>query len=368
LSANSLLSALKQDELRIKSDQAIAESSQIKYSNLSPIIATYENSTTKSDSTKESTHTLTLSYNQPIFKSGAIYYSIKYANALKEYNRLSIDIDTKSMQKDVISLIYSLKRIDLEIEKQKYLIANALIDVDNKKEQYKEGIIDSSFLDNALLVKNSNMIALTSLRSSRKDLLNSLANISDISYSEYKDNEYTIPTKEQYGQNLNVKLSLADTAVKTYQKKESLSNELVTVSLNTNYTKSYLASVEDSYYYGMSITLPLDINSSNRVQISKLELLSSQNSYRQIQNESSIEYDTLVSKLKLLDKKIELANKSYRLYTSLIKDSKESYISGLEAIDDLNILKNSASIKRLDKKIYEYDKKMILLELNYLVD
>ena len=93
----------------------------------------------------------TISISQPIFKSGGIYKAIKYARASKKYAHLDITLQKKEMIKDAVSLLFQIKKQNIRIQKQNLLIKNAVIDVERKKEQVLNGLIDTSYLDNSIL-------------------------------------------------------------------------------------------------------------------------------------------------------------------------------------------------------------------------
>ena len=51
----------------------------------------------------------TININQPIFKSGAIYYSIKYAANSKAYNLLNIKLNRRELIKNALDIAYDYK-------------------------------------------------------------------------------------------------------------------------------------------------------------------------------------------------------------------------------------------------------------------
>ncbi|MDB4257304.1 TolC family protein, partial [Arcobacteraceae bacterium] len=97
-----------------------------------------------------------ISISQPIFKSGGIYYAIKYAHSFSTQRNTSIDIQKKELIKQTINLLFQIQQINITIKKQKLLIKNSLIDVKWKKEQVLNCILDTSFLDNSILDLNGN--------------------------------------------------------------------------------------------------------------------------------------------------------------------------------------------------------------------
>jgi outer membrane protein TolC len=362
-----LISEIKTEEIELKSQKIELESNNIKYEWVSPILLEYKKSKSDATGVVKKSSSYSLKWSQPIFKSGGIYYSIKHSLAYKKYQDIALELEKRDLLASVLSSVLSLQKIDLEIQKQKLLLENAKIDVLRKKEQYKEGIVDSSFLDNAILVKNSNHMTLISLYTQKKDMLKELYNISDIEYTAIMVPNVDIPTKDSFLENnLVLKSSKANIKQKRYERLKALSNELLNISLDTSYTKDLnsISSDNDTIRYGISASLPIDINSSNRVEIKKLEYLQAKNSNISKKIELSNKYDKIVKTISIIDKKIDVSKLNYRLYKSLVDSSKDKVDSGISTEYDLDILSNSMRIKDIENSIYKIDKKIILVELN----
>ena len=77
--------------------------------------------------------------NQPIFQSGGIYKAIKYADSSFDYASIELDQQKKELVKQALNLLYTIEKIDLNIQKAQYTLQNAKIDVNRKKEQVLNG-------------------------------------------------------------------------------------------------------------------------------------------------------------------------------------------------------------------------------------
>lgn len=135
---SSLLSALKQEKLNIDKKQVELESDNLKYDWVKQVTGTY--STSSYDGKKgsvDNSESFSISVDQPIFKSGGIYYAIQYAGANREFSRLSTALSEQNLIKSVIDSWLLMKKYDLQIQRQKYLIANAKIDIIRKKSNMK---------------------------------------------------------------------------------------------------------------------------------------------------------------------------------------------------------------------------------------
>jgi transcription initiation factor IIE alpha subunit len=74
-------------------------------------------------------------------------------------------------------------------------------------------------------------------------------------------------------------------------------------------------------------------------------------------------YSDVIFRLDILDKKIALCDEDIELYSSLVDEFDEQFQAGLKTKDDLDMMKNSKSIKELDKKIFDIQKSIELLKL-----
>ena len=61
----------------------------------------------------------TVSVNQPIFRSGGIYYGIKYADSFRNANREDIKLQRRIMIGDAISILFNMKKSKTRTKKAK---------------------------------------------------------------------------------------------------------------------------------------------------------------------------------------------------------------------------------------------------------
>ena len=92
LSANeNYLSQTKEDILKYSYDKASEDSNKLKNDWINPITYKYIYSDTETYDTSKSY----ISISQPIFKSGGIYYAIKYAKSVQKQTNRGIDLQKK---------------------------------------------------------------------------------------------------------------------------------------------------------------------------------------------------------------------------------------------------------------------------------
>ena len=75
-----------------------------------------------------------------------------------------------------------IKQIDLKIDKQNLQIKNSEINLELKTEQYINGQLDSGFLDNAVIEKNTVTQALYDIETNKERLISKFQAISDMPY------------------------------------------------------------------------------------------------------------------------------------------------------------------------------------------
>lgn len=365
----SLLSTLKQEKLNIDRKQDELESDNLKYDWVKQVIGSYSHSSFdgKKGSVDDS-DSFSISIDQPIFKSGGIYYAIKYAGANREFLRLSTTLSEQNLIKSVISSWLAMKKYDLQIERQKYLIKNAAIDIIRKKEQYEAGILDSSFLDNAILSKTNLEKSLIDMESLRYTQLMAFKSLSDTNYMDLTPPSFSMIDKNEYiNQSLAIAQQEAQGKRAEYLKKMTVANYMPTLSIYGGYYDySDNSNMSDDSYnqIGLKISMPLlDINRGRTIELRQLDYLKSKLELKDIAQEEGNMYQDYVKKVEFLNKKIDLVDEDSKLYDSLLNSTKELYKAGEKTSYDVDTLANSKQTMLLDKKIYEIDVQKVLLDL-----
>ena len=368
----SILSSLKKREFEIDLKKSVVESQKLHDSWINPINMSYIFDKSNQLGKFSDTRIFKITIDQPIFKSGGIYFAIKYANASKKYFSLSVKEAEKELTAKALSLLYSYKKTKLLIKKQKLLIANAKIDVIRKKEQYLNGLVDSSFLDQALLNKNQAELRLIELISSLKEIYENFKNISDKNPDSLKMPIFRLIEKRDFlKNNLGILKSNEDKNVKEYFKKMTIARYLPSFSLTASY--NYQHNDNNFFYYkqknsykeiGFRIAMPLfDINSFRNIESTKLDFLKARIVLKDAKRKEINSYTTVLKKYKLNKQKILLAQNDLKLYKNLLETTTQQYDAGEKTKYDMQTLRNSLEMKKIDIKIYEIDRNLILLNL-----
>jgi outer membrane protein TolC len=364
--SDDILSQNKEDILNYSYEKSIQDSSKLEKDWINPITYKYIYNNDETYTTKKSF----ISISQPIFKSGGIYYAIKYADSMEKYSKTSIDVQRKELIKQTVNLLFQIKKIDITIEKQKLAIQNAKLDIQRKKEQVLNGILDTSFLDNAIIESNIKQNGLIDLEYQKDVLVNNLSTLSD---KEYK--QLTLPTlklleSEDYiDNNIYVKKAKEDIDSSYWMKNMILSNYLPTVNFTGDYTKYHDTdnkeglSKNGTTNVGFNITIPLDIKYSYNIQSSKIEYLQKKATLNDKKREELSKYKNAVAKINSIDNKISIAKDDINLYDSLLTQIQEQLSVGMKTQSDVDTMENSKKIKELDTKSLEVEKQIELLEI-----
>jgi len=367
--AGEILSKTQQDILKNEKKQNKKSSSKLEFDWVNPINLSYTHTKSDQTSPSQTSDIWSISLNQPIFRSGGIYYAVQYAKANREFLKLSTSLKEKSLLKTAFVTLLSLKNIDLQIKKQKLLIQNAKIDITRKKEQYLSGVLDSSFLDNAIISKNRLEISLLDMKSTKADLLKTFHTLSSLDYKSVTLPHLKLINIDNFiKKNILIKNYRANIRQLNYLKKMTIANYFPTVSLFANYNSSkidYLRTQKDSYKrYGISISMPIfDINRGKDIELQKLKYLKSKLQLIDKRDSELELYKSIVKKIKLYKKKIQLAVEEEKLYASLLKTTKDLYSGGEKTIFDVQTMQNSLKSTKLDKIIYQNDLDIELFKL-----
>lgn len=376
LTLESYLSSLKQRGFELDHTKAEAESLKYRDSWISPVQLSYSYSRSAPYDNEQTSMNAAITIDQPIFKFGGIYFGIKYAQYSYDASSLSIDQQKRSLIKQAVSLLMQIKRTELQIARQKLQIDNSRINLEQKREQYINGQLDSGFLNNAIIEKNVVTQALYDLETAKERLVSSFESISDSDYESVP-----IPHLKYLGEkaflehNIDLKLRQSTVERDYYQKNMITAKYFPTISLNGAYkwdrSESFQFgntgagfSGETHYYsYGMRASMPIDINTFRDIESARADYLKSQVMLDDSKRELRALFEKVSQNLGNIDKKIALSQENQELYETLVHDTEILYKSGYKTQYDLQSMKNSLEIEKINIKTYDYDKQLELLDL-----
>lgn len=366
------ISDLKREQFRFDYEKNEAQSSVLRDSWIAPININYTVSRSNANPLRpeQETRTAAIKMDQPIFQSGGIYYGIKFATASKRYTDYTIDVAKRKMIKDAIALLMQIKQSDLKIAKQKLQIKNSEIGLEQKTQQYLTGQLDSSFLDDAVIERNSVTQALYDQESAKERLIASFCVLSDLDYRSAKIPKLELLNQEEFLK-YNTQLEMAESQIQRdeYNNKMTLTKYLPSLNFTAGYTwtvqkNAFFAEGEREFYdYGLRANLPLSINTFREIESAKIDYLKSKVMKEDVKNQQIALFTQVMQNLENLEKKKNLSVKNEQLYSKLLKDTRALYGAGYKTEYDVELLQNSVEIAKLDVKIYEIDRQLELLNL-----
>jgi len=384
-----LISALHADELsNILSDNKnilfdyefrsnTAQSDMLEKSWINPIMLQYSKSFSKqfTDRTVK-TGSFSVGIDQPIFRSGGIYFAIKYAQALRGANQAQIKLKKRETIGNAVKLLFEMRKLELEQKKLSLLIQNDKLDIRQKRESYNVGLIDSSFLDQAILKANQDETKKLETEISLMKLKQSFALLSNKDPSRLKLPKLKLISQERYkGENLELVRDRLRAKEKAYNAKMTWAKYLPSVSIQGRYTDADLnplfarPGLEEKYWtYGFTISMPLNINMFSDIEAAKVARLKAETEVIERQHTIDEEYKLIRNKLKIIAKKINLAKKDEKLYSRLYRTTRNLARAGEKTSLDTAMMRNSLQVRKLDQKIYYLDKQIELIGLYMKVE
>jgi len=377
-SLEKFISSYKQLQFEYDYEKNEAESSKLRDSWIAPLQVNYSYSKSNPYKTKQSNQNAAIRVNQPIFQSSGIYYGIKFANASKYYTKFSIDVAKRKMIKDAIAILMQIKQTELKEQKQKLQIQNSEINLAQKKEEYFSGQLDSGFLDDAIIQSNSAKSALYDIQTAKEKLISSFHALSDLDYKKVTLPHLELLSNTEFlGHNIVLQMDKAQTEKNRYNKNVTIAKYLPKVNFTAGYnwrlttnqafqvgSRVVSNSNELAYYdYGLSVTLPLDINTFRDIESAKVDYLKAKVVAKDKKRELNSLYEQVMHNIENFNKKIALSDENIDLYAKLLSDTKKLYTAGYKTEYDVKTLQNSLQIQEVDTKIYEIDKQLELLNL-----
>ena len=353
------------------------ESDQLSRSWVNPVVLQYrQNNSTQFVDRTTKTGNFSVTVDQPIFRFGGIYYGIKYSQALRAANIAEIKLQKRQMIGDAISILFNLKKTKLEEKKLKYQIKNDIIDIRQKRDSYEAGVLDSSFLDQAILKRSQDETALLQLHLNYMELTQSFSLLSDKNPKSLRLPKLKLISKTHYSdEHLELKRDKLRAEQSDYNEKVTWAKYLPTVSLQGQYIDGDLnplffnPTIQEKYYnYGFAVSMPIDINALSDVELSKVDKLRAAVEVLDRKDTVSEEYDWIHNSLGILDKKIILAQKDEKVYKNLFRLTSNLAQAGEKTSLDADIMHNSLQIRKIDQEIFKIDKQVQLLKLYVRVE
>lgn len=357
------LTKTKQEIIEL-SKKLIQEQAQVnKYDWLSEI--SIEASVSK-DEENDQSQDYSLFISQDIYRFGGITSLIDYAKELKKLDSLSLDINTKDDITSLYNLLLDIKLDDIDLKQNEFNIKNNQIELIEKKSEYKEGELGISDLNEVLMSKNSLYENQKTVLLSKKININSLKE-----YTSKKYDSFTLPSvnflsKEEFLKSSSqVKYASINSNVNKLSYEITKSSYMPSLAFNSKYSyeSSDYSDDKESYSYGFSVSMPINFTSSNDIEQSKLQYLISKKEVSEKELTMQLKYEEISLSIQSYKEKINLAYEDIKLYKELLSMNEEEYKAGYKTLDDLDALKNTQEIRKLDIRSYELNIQKQLISL-----
>ncbi|CAA6811335.1 MAG: Unknown protein [uncultured Campylobacterales bacterium] len=293
------------------------------------------------------------------------YYAVKYANKTRDISYTSIDIVKNSDELTKNSIVVNLLKIDLILKKQKLLIKNSEINIIQKTDSYKDGLIDISFLNDAIIAKNNLKIALEDLNLQKNLQIQELLKLSNKNYKQIELEELNEISFDEYiKDDLEYKLSTQTYDSLDYEKRVRFSRNLPSLNLGVSYSKNVSSDTEGTnYVVGASVPIG-DFSLISQYQSAKVQKLKQKLILSELKRDKKIDFNTLELELQSLKNKIKISKENIKTYDELLKDISEKLSLGVSTSYDKDIIKNTFNISKIEKELLELDKKLVLFKIN----
>ncbi|MDY0193115.1 MAG: TolC family protein [Aliarcobacter butzleri] len=363
--SNEVLMPLK-NEIRDLESKSIEEKKEVnKYEWLNDLNISLSQS---KDDENIKTKDYSLNLNQKIVDFGGISSQIDYANNLFKQEALKIKMENFEDLNTLYKNFIDLKINDINILQNDLNIKNSEIEVDIKKSQYRNGQSDISDLNDAIMKKNL-------LEDSKMNLkLNKVIYENDIKkLTSYELNNLSIPSISLISKDIFLEKSTKklyanlESQVSQNEYKKTKSKYLPALNLTgaVGYQDSTTKKSQDYYNYGASITMPLNYTFSNDIEYSKLVYFQNRKKEELTSIELEKVYDSSIETIKQFENRINLALNDIKLYEELLELNQEEFNAGFKADEDVQTLKNSKEIRKLDIEKYKLNIKKELLSIYF---
>ncbi|MBN2782648.1 MAG: TolC family protein [Campylobacterales bacterium] len=315
----------------------------------------------------EGTSQANASISQDIFRSGGIYYAMKYADDRGVYENLSLEQEVSVYEKQIHLAVLNIKKYQFELEKLSYLIKNSEITVFLKQKQYESGDVDITELSDAIRAKNIQKTSYLLLKQQLQQERLELKKYTDIDADNIDIPKIEFIDKLGYiDNNFNVNLLKYQNNINYDTYKTTLSSYLPSISLsaNANYTDAN-GFYGDDYNFGVKLSIPISYTSFASIEEKRSAFLESKAKEADATKEEQLAYEQsmiLIERYKDTNKVLE---ENIAEYNSILEITKEAYENGYKAGYDVGILQNSIKSDELEIKINEINIDLELTKLYF---
>ncbi len=372
-----LLSKEKNLQLQLDFEKNEAQTKILRDSWIEPVNGSYSGSFKEQFGQQQQNYSGSVSIDQPIFKSGGIYYALKYASANAYYNRLGLKLGERALIKEVISSIIALRITDLSIQKARLSVQDREAETAFNKESLHAGEMDLGSFNLSVIARNDAQSALEALLAQKAEQLYTFSMLSDADYQKVSLPQLQLLDKKRFTRtHIELGQMRQDFRQKDYAHGVTLTSYLPQLSLSAsyNYSKSIDQTFSESFtpydaqseylQYGFRFSMPLfDINRGRTIESAKIDMLKAQSQLEEKSKEIALFYEKTVTKVTHLKKQAALARETITLYKEVLAKMKALVDSGDKDAIELLKSQNAFKAKKIDLQIIELQKQAELLNL-----
>ncbi len=373
-SSSELINVLSNNQnalIDTQKDKIEVDAKKLENSWINPIIVQYGKSYSTQFDDTVGTGQFIISVDQPIFKMGGIWEAIKYAKALGEANAIDVELQRRGLITQALSILYNIRKSNLQIEKLNFLIKNDELDILIQKQSYEAELTNRTLYDSALLKRNQDVTSKLELELQITKLKNDFSLLSDKSPENITLPNFKMMDKNRYkNSQLEIKRDRLHVEEKRHNKYMVATKYLPEVSVTGRYInedKNPLfanSEIKTEYYtYGFKVSLPININSYRDIESSKIDYLNAKISLDEQKKRVENEYNLVKKRLEIIDQKIALSIDDAQNYSSMLRVAREKEEAGDSTNYDTQIVENNLKVRELDEDIYRYDAQLELLGL-----
>lgn len=316
---------------------------------------------------ESSSQSLSLSFNQDLFKSGGIKYGILKGENLASIALLESKKKIAEISYMIFTTVLNINKIDLQIEKNKLSIKNKQLQVLKNEDKYINGLIAINDLNDAMIELNNLLDSQEDLQDQKKEYINTLKIYSSKQYIDIKLNKMKLINEKDFIlHNSNLKeLDLKQVSSK-YDSKITVSNYLPKLSFSASYSQNSNlddSTMDDSHNYGLTLSVPLDFKASKKIESSKLNVLLSKNEYSKKIIEERNFFKKKINTINTINKKILNKNKNIKSYEKVYEMTKSLFENTIKSEDDLITSLNRLKVSMIELKILELNKQINIFDL-----
>jgi len=370
-----LLSSEKQTILRQQQTINESEHEKLRTNWIAPlnINASYDYDKSALGDTHSDMKSASASISQDIFRSGGITYQIAYADANMQTNSITLEKQIASLNQQLFTSMLSFQKNILQRDQSKLRLDNQEIAIFIKRHLYDAGKVDITELNNALMLKSSELKLYEAAKYEIANQRFEITKISDIDPDSFDMPHFELVHKEDYLENqfdLQYTRSQSQTLEKLYG--VTRSNYLPSVALNgtvgyRDYDPKELPGnySGDMYNAGVSVNLPLVYNASSTIEEAKVSYLQEVAAISDKRRELDASYRQSVQKIESYREYITITANNLSLYDDLIQVVQAGVNAGTKTGYDLQTLQNSKKIEELEIKINEINIQIELAKLHF---